>query len=98
MKAIHVMPALLLRKPSKTSKANHHLKVLERRLRLWEEGNITELVNDSKTVQERLLSTNTQIYVEKLSHKFEQLMQKGNANGALRLLTNNNEQWNATTF
>ena len=55
-------------------------------------------MNESKTVQERLLSTNTQITVEKLSHKFEQLMQKGNVNGALPLLTNNNEQWNATTF
>ena len=41
MKAVHVMPALLLRKPSKTSKANHHLKVLERRLRLWEENHRT---------------------------------------------------------
>ena len=37
------MHALLLQKPSKTSKAKYHLKALERRR---EEGNITELVNE----------------------------------------------------
>ena len=51
LKAIHVMPALLLQKLSKTSKAKYHLKALERRLSLWEEGNITELVNESETIQ-----------------------------------------------
>ena len=43
LNTIHVMPALLLQKPSKTSKTKEHLKALERRLRLWEEGNITDL-------------------------------------------------------
>ena len=42
-KAIHVMPALLLQKPIKSSKTKDHLKALERRLRLWEEGHITNL-------------------------------------------------------
>ena len=52
LKAIHVMPALLLQKLSKKSKAKTHLKAIERRLRLWEEGNITELANECKTMQE----------------------------------------------
>ena len=64
LEAIHVVPALLLQKPSKTSKAKDHLKALERRLRLWEEGNITELVNESKTKQERLPSTSSQMNVK----------------------------------
>ena len=89
LEAVHVMPAILLQKPSKTSKAKDHLKALERRLILWEEGTITELVNESKTIQDRLSSTNNQMNIEKLSSKFEQLMQKSNVNGALRLLTNN---------
>ena len=58
LKAVHVMPALHLQKPSETSKAKNHLKALERRLRLWEEGSITGLVNESKTIQDRLPSTN----------------------------------------
>ena len=87
LKAIHVMPALLLQKPSKTSKAKDHLKAIERRLRLWEEGNITELVNENKTIQDRLPSTNSRMNIEKPSSKFKQLMQKSSVNGALRLLT-----------
>ena len=83
------MPALLLQKPSKTSKAKDHLRALERRIRLWEEGNIIELVNESKAIQERLPSNNTPMNIEKLSLKFKQLMQRGNVNRALRLLTNN---------
>ena len=34
LKAIHIMPALLLKKSSKTSKAKDHLRALQRRLRL----------------------------------------------------------------
>ena len=34
LKAIHVMPALLLQKPSKNSKSKDHLVSLERRLKL----------------------------------------------------------------
>lgn len=59
------MPTLLLQKPSKTLKANY-LKVFEIILRLWEEWNITTLVNESKTKQERLASTNTQMNIAKL--------------------------------
>ena len=50
LKAIHVMPALLLQKPSQTSKAKDHLKALERRLRSWEGGNITELVTERQKI------------------------------------------------
>ena len=58
------------KKPSKTSKAKGHLKALERKLRLWKEWNITELVNKSKTIQERLPSTDSQMNVAKLPSKF----------------------------
>ena len=89
LKAIHVMPALLLKKPSKKLKAKDYLKALVRRLRLWEERNITELVNESNTIQSTLPSTNNQMNIEKLSSQFKQLMGKSNVNGALYLLTNN---------
>ena len=41
--ASHVMPSLLLQKPSTTSKVKYHLKALERRIDLWINGNIDEL-------------------------------------------------------
>ena len=53
------MPALLLQKPSRKSKSRNHLAALERRFKLWNEGNIYELLDESKEIQERLLSTNT---------------------------------------
>ena len=89
IKATRVMPALLLQKRSKTSKPKDHLKALEKRLRLWEEGNTNELVNESNTMQERLPSTNSQINIEKIPSKFNKLILKSNVNGALSLLTNN---------
>ena len=89
LKAIHVMPALLLQKPSKMSKAKDHLKAQKRIVRLWEEGNIIELVKESKTMQDKLQSTNNRMNIEKLSSKFKQLMEESNLNDALRLLTNN---------
>ena len=87
MTAIHAMPALLLKKPSKTSKVKNLLKVLERRLRLWYEENITKQGNKSKTIRKRLSSTSSQMNKKKLSCKFWQVMQKGKVNGATLLLT-----------
>ena len=57
LKAVHVKPALLLQKPGKTLKAKDHLKALEKRVRFWKEENITELVNETKSIQDRLPST-----------------------------------------
>ena len=39
LKAVHFMPTLLLQKPSKSSEAEDHLQALERRIKLWDEGN-----------------------------------------------------------
>ena len=54
LKAIHAMPALLLQKPSRKTKARNHLIALEKRLKLWGERNINELLDESKEIQERL--------------------------------------------
>ena len=77
------MPALLPQKSSRKSKARDHLIALERRLKLWDKGQIKELLDESKEIQERLPSTNTLINLQKISMKFKHLMQKGNVNGAL---------------
>ena len=89
LKAIHVMPASLLQKPKRNSKALNHLIALERRFKLWDEGNVNELLNESKEIQERLLSTNIPMNLQKISMKLKHLMQKGNVNGALNLLIKN---------
>ena len=48
LKAIHVMPALLLQKPNKNSKAKIHVVALERRLELQKNGKIIELLDEGE--------------------------------------------------
>ena len=45
LKAIHVMPTLLLQKPTENSKSKKHLVSLERRLKLWLEEDISSLLD-----------------------------------------------------
>ena len=60
-KPLHIMPALLLQKPSKTSKSKDHLAALARRLELWDDGKISELLYEGTTIQERLSNSNNEI-------------------------------------
>lgn len=89
MKAIHIMPALLLQKPSKNSKSKDHLKALERRLELWHKGEIEGLLNEAEALQSRLPQISERQDIETISKRFKNMMQKGNVNGAIKLLTNN---------
>lgn len=89
LKAIYVMPSLLLQKPSAVSKTKNHVKALERRLELWWKGDIKELLREAETIQERLKSINTSKNIAQLSKQFVAKMSKGNVNGALKLLTTN---------
>ena len=89
LKAIHAMPALLLQKPSKSSKAKDHLQALERRIKLWNEGDIEGLLYEGMTIQQRLRSDKEGMTIAKISLKLKNLMSKGNVNGALKLLTDN---------
>ena len=43
-KEIHIMPNLLLQKPSKTSKSKDHTSALETRMKLWKSGELDGLV------------------------------------------------------
>ena len=48
------MPNLLLQKPSKSPKAKDHLKALGRRLGLWNQGNLNELLYEAISIQKSL--------------------------------------------
>ena len=88
LKVIHVMPALLLQKQNKNSKAKEHVAALERRLELWENGYTIELLSEGESIQEMLLTGERPKDIAKISVKFKELMQKCNVNGVLKLLTN----------
>ena len=59
LKAIHVLPALLLHKPNKKSKSKDHSIVPERRLKLWEEESLIELLREVKVIQDRFKVINS---------------------------------------
>ena len=89
LKARHVMPALLLQKPSKKSKSKDHTNALERRMNLWTKGELLALFDECVTIQEILNPPNVKADISSISKKFRILMQKGDVNGALRILTDN---------
>ena len=53
LKVFTTLPCLLPQKPSKNNKAKDHVKKLEKRLRLWNEGNIIDIIQEARTIQNR---------------------------------------------
>ena len=89
MKSIHVMPSLILQKPSRTSKAKQHAAAVERRIELWKKGEIHELLAEGEAIQQRLPNIQCKKTMSDLSKKFANNMARGNVNAAIKLLTNN---------
>ena len=84
-----IMPSLLLQKPSKESISKDHLKALRRRMELWQSGDLLKLLPDSLAIQKYLESVIGSKTMVQISKTFVEEMQKGNLNGAMKLLTDN---------
>ena len=48
-----VLPILMLQKPSTKSKAKKHIACLERRLKMWQEGDLSDLLLEGRTIMAR---------------------------------------------
>ena len=86
LKAIHVMSALLLQKPSKNSKPKDDLVSLERHLGVsafWGEGDISNLLHEGVTIQKRMKNSENGMIIEKISFKFKNMMSKGTSTECL---------------
>ena len=83
-----IMPSLLLQKPSNTSKSKEHQQSLERLLDLWKNFEFEGLLFEGKTIQKLLTTVQKPSTIAEISRKFKLLVQKGNINAALNLLTN----------
>ena len=88
-KAIMVMPSLLLKQTLQKPKSKDHLRALERRLELWESGEVMELLKESDIIQKNMKATNKTTSVNEISKKFTREMRKANFHNAMKLLTNN---------
>ena len=92
MKAAMTMPALLLQKPNAKSKAKEHTSHLERRLKLWLDGKLDELLYEGRTIQQRLTRRMPpqQKSDDQTARTFAKLMMEGKVRAALRLVTEGN--------
>ena len=87
MKALMILPSLLLQKSSKSSKSKENKEHLERRICLWKQKNLVALVDEVKAIQNRLTNSNAKPRTEDIRNKFSELMQHGKVNQALKLLS-----------
>ena len=85
-----ILPILLLQQPHKRSKAKEHIICLERRLKVWKDGDLASLVREGRTIQLKLpnLSRVTTENQNRIARRFANLMFKGKTHAALDLLTN----------
>ena len=87
VKACFFMQALLLQKPSKTSKPKDHVTCLQRRLEIWKKGEIEVLVAEGQCIQSHLPTNDTQMATEAVSWAFSRMMFLGNVHSALNFLS-----------
>ncbi len=87
LRAAIVLPILLLQKPHRKSKAKEHAACLERRLRVWKEGNLNDLVLEGRAIQCCLPKYNSPTAKQNLSRSFANLMFAGKTKAALDLLS-----------
>ena len=82
------MKCLLLQKPHAKSKAKEHSIHLERRLKLWRDGNIDDLFQEGRCIQIHLVSLGIQTPDPgKTVRVLNRLMLQGKVNVAMRLVT-----------
>ena len=90
MKVFHILPNILLQKPSATSKARDHSNALETRLQMWSEGRIMELFKDNRVIQQKL-SNRPKRSSHDINRIFTKLMFEGKVGSALKFIDENAE-------
>jgi len=88
LKAVFVASALLLQKPSRTSKNCDHIRLLDQRLKLWKEGDLPSLIDECRTIQSRfgLQPPNVSMDSE-TARLFAKLMFEGKTKAALDVVS-----------
>ena len=93
LKSAMTLPSLLLQKPHAKSKAHDHVSCLQRRLSLWEKGDILSLLKEGRALQKSLArsqppKSNTADDAS-TARKFSKMMMEGRVRAALKLVSNN---------
>ena len=86
LKAAFTFCTLVTQKPTHNSKSKDHISCLERRVALWRDGNLNDLVLEGRTIQYRLKTSNHH-NSNSLSQTFAKLMFSGKTAAAMQLLS-----------
>ena len=87
LRAAMVLPSLVLQKPSRKSKTKEYARLIVHRLKLWQDGQLTELIDEGETIQRRLrFYHQSQPMAEDNTKYFTRLMSVGKVKAAMRLL------------
>ena len=84
LKATIVLPHLVLQKPHRRSKPKDHASLLERRMKLWEQG---DLLKEGRAIQDRFPSSCRQGNEQQVARSFARMMFQGKTQATLQLLT-----------
>ena len=84
-----IFPPLMLQKPSSRSKNKDHSRYLHKRLLLWKEGKLQEIISEVEEIQRRI-SKSTRKKEESTTRGFTRLMMEGKVKQALRLVDSDN--------
>ena len=82
---VTIMFPLLLQKPAPNSKSADHVRYLEKRLGMWKEGDIISLVNEGKSIQNRM-TRKKKTKCDSDEKRFVKLMEQGKISAALRCI------------
>ena len=80
---------LMLQKPSARSKGRDHSRYLSKRLQLWSQGKLDELVSEANEIQKRMKPGKKR--EENVQRDFTRLMLEGKVKQALKLVDSDNE-------
>ena len=86
LKAAAVFAPLMLQQPTGKPKYRDNVNHLTRRLGLWEEGNITDLLSEGETIQAQLKTSNKLIDDTTLAKRFATMVFNDNFKGAMSLI------------
>ena len=87
---VHIFIPLMLQKPSAKSKAKDHAKYLEKRLKLWTEGNLNALLSENREIQKKLKQAQDQKRESK-EKSFCRLMLAGKMSQAMKFIDSEND-------
>ena len=91
LKAAMTLPSLLVQKTHAKTKTHDHISCLQRRLNLWQKGDISNLLKEGKALQKSLVTSilpKTGTIDDALTaRKFSKMMMEGRVRAALKLLS-----------